>query len=195
MALYIGKFECNDYHKVISFFGRSGACTSHLTKNLLSNMKSNSEGERKKEERRRLVLARRLALRTRAGAACAPCKSRKAKCSDYRPCARCRNLRPEDCVPYSEDMEASSRPRSTLPDSTVPNFPHIRDYASVLDSPPPRSSSGTQMYGSSHETTIGHHMEREIGGSSGPGDVYVENFDAFPPPHDVNLEIQVTYIS
>jgi hypothetical protein len=37
-----------------------------------------------------LQRARRMALRSRAAAACLPCKSRKAKCSDCRPCTRCK---------------------------------------------------------------------------------------------------------
>ena len=48
-------------------------------------------------DRRRLILARRMATRTRAGAACTSCKARKSKCSDYRPCARCRDLRLGEC--------------------------------------------------------------------------------------------------
>jgi hypothetical protein len=48
-------------------------------------------------DHRRLILARRMVTRTRAGAACAPCKARKTKCSDYRPCARCSTLHLEDC--------------------------------------------------------------------------------------------------
>jgi hypothetical protein len=51
---------------------------------------------RELDDRRRLILARRMVTRTRAGAACAPCKAKKARCSDYRPCARCRNLRLDD---------------------------------------------------------------------------------------------------
>ena len=42
-------------------------------------------------DRRRLVLARRLATRTRAQA-CTRCKARKAKCSIFRPCSRCTQL-------------------------------------------------------------------------------------------------------
>ena len=42
------------------------------------------------EEARQLLRAQRLAKRTRAGAACLPCRAKKARCSDYRPCARCK---------------------------------------------------------------------------------------------------------
>ncbi len=36
--------------------------------------------------------ARRNALRTRALAACVPCKTSKMKCNDYRPCKRCKEV-------------------------------------------------------------------------------------------------------
>ena len=38
-----------------------------------------------------LARARRMANRKRSEKACLPCKLKKAKCSDYRPCARCSN--------------------------------------------------------------------------------------------------------
>jgi hypothetical protein len=37
-----------------------------------------------------LQRARRMAQRSRAAAACLPCKAGKARCNDYRPCARCK---------------------------------------------------------------------------------------------------------
>ena len=42
--------------------------------------------------------ARRMATRRRAQSACLPCKARKARCSDFRPCARCSQSRKEDCL-------------------------------------------------------------------------------------------------
>ena len=36
-----------------------------------------------------LARARRMATRKRAETACLPCKAKKTKCNDYRPCARC----------------------------------------------------------------------------------------------------------
>jgi hypothetical protein len=39
-----------------------------------------------------LLRARRMAQRSRAAAACAPCKANKSRCSDYRPCGRCKKL-------------------------------------------------------------------------------------------------------
>ncbi len=58
---------------------------------------SNGLQQQELYDRRRLILARRMVTRTRTGAACAPCKSRKTRCSDYRPCARCRNLLIDGC--------------------------------------------------------------------------------------------------
>ena len=40
-------------------------------------------------EAMQLARARRMASRKRAETACMPCKAKKAKCSDFRPCARC----------------------------------------------------------------------------------------------------------
>ena len=37
-----------------------------------------------------LQRARRMAQRSRAATACLPCKAGKARCNDYRPCARCK---------------------------------------------------------------------------------------------------------
>jgi hypothetical protein len=37
-----------------------------------------------------LQKARRMALRNRASAACLPCKTRKTRCNDYRPCKNCK---------------------------------------------------------------------------------------------------------
>ena len=43
--------------------------------------------------------ARRMAKRTRAEIACQPCKIKKARCSDVRPCNRCLNSKlPENCL-------------------------------------------------------------------------------------------------
>ncbi len=57
------------------------------------------------EDRRRLNHARRMATRNRVSVACAPCKRGKAKCSDYRPCARCCNLGINNCL---QDLEIQS---------------------------------------------------------------------------------------
>ncbi len=71
----------------------------------------------KVDDRRRLILARRMVTRTRAGAACAPCKAKKARCNDYRPCARCSNLRLEACC-QARDFH----PRPNFPSYKRPNF-------------------------------------------------------------------------
>ena len=45
-----------------------------------------------------LARARRMATRSRAEAACLPCKVKKAKCNDFRPCARCLNSGRRPCI-------------------------------------------------------------------------------------------------
>ena len=49
------------------------------------------------EMEKRFIKAQRLAKRTRAASACIPCKAKKTRCSDYRPCARCKNCPTEMC--------------------------------------------------------------------------------------------------
>jgi hypothetical protein len=54
--------------------------------------------------------ARRMATRTRAETACQPCKAKKARCSDYRPCRRClESGAPEDCFSAAGARAESSR--------------------------------------------------------------------------------------
>ena len=58
-----------------------------------------------------LMRARRLALRSRADVACLPCKSRKAKCSDFCPCSRCVNYeRADTCIDGSSASRSNTRP-------------------------------------------------------------------------------------
>ena len=45
-----------------------------------------------------LYRARRMAKRSRAAAACLPCKTSKSRCSDYRPCARCKKSATVVCM-------------------------------------------------------------------------------------------------
>ena len=72
-------------------------------------------------DRRRLVLARQLATRTRAQA-CTRCKARKAKCSIFRPCSRCTQLQ-QNCFDgglsngqnlHVDLGEASNKPYSVV---------------------------------------------------------------------------------
>ena len=53
---------------------------------------------KKKVDDMLLARARRMATRSRAEAACLPCKVKKAKCNDFRPCARCLNSGPRLCM-------------------------------------------------------------------------------------------------
>jgi hypothetical protein len=51
-----------------------------------------------------LLRLRRLAKRSRAEAACQLCKASKLRCSDYRPCARCKKVGANSCM----DLTASA---------------------------------------------------------------------------------------
>ena len=55
------------------------------------------------EDAKQLLRARRMATRRRAAAACKPCRSRKSKCSDFRPCARCKSSNPLMCVDSNDN--------------------------------------------------------------------------------------------
>ena len=57
-----------------------------------------------------LQRARRMAQRSRAAAACLPCKASKTRCNDYRPCARCKKAGiPQQCMdPQLQQKSASS---------------------------------------------------------------------------------------
>jgi hypothetical protein len=72
--------------------------------------------------------ARRNALRTRASAACASCKTAKMKCSDFRPCKRCANTR-------SRCMEAVGQgPQVRSSDSHLNDKPK-NQYRPLIDRP------------------------------------------------------------
>ena len=60
-----------------------------------------------------LQRARRMALRSRAAMACPPCKASKTRCSDGRPCARCKKAGNEFCT------DTQSVPRSTSLDTSL----------------------------------------------------------------------------
>ena len=65
---------------------------------------------REEEESKQLIRAQRLAKRTRASAACLPCKSKKAKCNDYRPCARCQRSPGEVCIDDNPEITSNMYP-------------------------------------------------------------------------------------
>ena len=67
-------------------------------------------GMKRKVDDALLARARRMATRTRAGAACLPCKFKKAKCNDYRPCKRCLDSGSDLCT------DGSSATRSNSPE-------------------------------------------------------------------------------
>ena len=66
------------------------------------------------DERREYIRLQRLARRTRAGAACVPCKAKKSRCSDYRPCLRCKQSPAEICHDSKIDNPTSNSSSSHL---------------------------------------------------------------------------------
>ena len=80
-------------------------------------MNPSDNPSRVEEEYKRLLKARRMAKRTRAVAACIPCKTRKTKCNDSRPCTSCIATRPEACV--DGILDGTERSASVYPDSNT----------------------------------------------------------------------------
>ena len=66
------------------------------------------------EEERMLLRAQRLAKRTRAAAACLPCKAKKARCSDYRPCARCKRNTTDACRDNDDEPLLDASPTGSV---------------------------------------------------------------------------------
>lgn len=134
-------------------------------------------------DRRRLVLARRMVTRTRAGAACAPCKLRRTKCSDYRPCARCCEKQLDGCEnmqgPLSQGVSQIFRIHKDEPMNTnlemrfvAPDGYSIQSWASWLLSPPlPRPASPPPMAPAPVDALL-----LQLAGTSSAGD--------FPIPHE-----------
>jgi hypothetical protein len=92
-----------------------------------------------------LQRARRMAKRSRAAAACLPCKASKAKCSDYRPCARCKKGKETCSDPHSQphnaslDILVSTYDTSSLSihelggrTTSAMLYPHFSNYTSTL---------------------------------------------------------------
>ena len=86
-----------------------------------------------------LVKARRMATRQRAATACLPCKAKKAKCNDYRPCARCSLPGGDNCMDgvafwtESSSLVHSNQPTAQSPSSFV--FSPSRGYRLVSEAP------------------------------------------------------------
>ncbi len=91
-----------------------------VLKNKCSNMKLSCLNEDAKQ----LLRARRMATRNRAAAACKPCKSRKTKCSDYRPCAQCKTSKPLLCVESIEDKSGEPIPVKNTVNRCLNQMPH-----------------------------------------------------------------------
>jgi hypothetical protein len=65
-----------------------------------------------------------MATRTRAETACYQCKIKKARCSDYRPCARCSNTGGDVCTEGSNRTGLKTKDSGTTPDDTQNLFCH-----------------------------------------------------------------------
>jgi hypothetical protein len=79
-----------------------------------------------------LLRLRRLAKRSRAEVACQLCKASKLRCSDYRPCARCKKVGPELCRDVRSSAQSTSRAVS---------FASASDHIGTLKSNPPNCST------------------------------------------------------
>ncbi len=122
-------------------------------------MKKSNRSMQELADRRQLILARRMVTRKRAVAACAFCKARKGKCNDYRPCARCRDLRLDAClqergvppsrgiVSHSSRLERSGSQEDGPKDSTMSKFTVLSVISSDVSASQslliPASSSGS----------------------------------------------------
>ena len=66
-------------------------------------------GQQNTVSTRDLQRIRRMAQRTRTRPLCQECKSAKAKCSDYRPCSRCKRIMQGDCKPQADESDTNVR--------------------------------------------------------------------------------------
>ncbi len=106
----LGSIFVQNHHlpKILCFNFRNSTFSGYRKADLSKQTKQMQKTHRAAtdlEFRRRLILARRMVTRTRAEVACALCKARKTKCSDYRPCSRCSILGLVDC--WQEEMQTS----------------------------------------------------------------------------------------
>ena len=85
-----------------------------------------------------LLKARRIAKRTRTYHACARCKSRKAKCTDYRPCKRCANTKYAISCSSSLEDSTATRGNQTSNQETVSLYVESRGSQGKIESAPLR---------------------------------------------------------
>lgn len=77
------------------------------------------KSERELEEERQYIRAQRLAKRSRAASACVPCKAKKVRCSDYRPCSRCKKNPGESCRDFEDIPQIHSTPVGICNESSM----------------------------------------------------------------------------
>jgi hypothetical protein len=93
-----------------------------------------------------LSRARRMAKRTRTETACLPCRTKRARCSDVRPCPRCLESDPPDECISTEDGRKKVKQQS-MEQHGSPSVDGLgvnqSAVSSVVDQPEPSISSGS----------------------------------------------------
>jgi hypothetical protein len=74
---------------------------------------------------KQIARARRIATRTRSVMACLPCKIKKTKCSDLRPCSRCKATNPAQCLDEDVDVASSQTTNSGITQVETIVLPHL----------------------------------------------------------------------
>jgi hypothetical protein len=101
-----------------------------------------TEISRSKSDHEQLMKARRMATRRRAEAACLPCKAKKVRCGNSRPCSRCSLIPGEMCVDkrpiqivnwHIDGPTSDSRVTTVAPAFHKPNFSKYLLYNSPID--------------------------------------------------------------
>ncbi len=95
-----------------------------------------------KQQQDPLQRARRMAQRSRAAAACLPCKTSKARCSDYRPCARCKKTGGTDICTDSQ---------SALQNTSLENIGTFSSYILTNRSLDGQMISVVELYSDSYQ--------------------------------------------
>ena len=106
-----------------------------------------------------LLRARRMATRRRAGVACLPCKAKKARCSDYRPCTRCKQSWQDHCL----DFEQSDLDQTILTPKytgwTNPTIPFNGGFHGTASFQMAQTARGPSMFLGSEILAVASEME------------------------------------
>jgi hypothetical protein len=114
----------------------------------------------REDEAKQLIRAQRLAKRSRASAACLPCKAKKARCNDYRPCARCQRSPGEVCIDDNPEITSSMyhalMMRASSASSNQGSMPVRRSFHAAIV--PDSSQNGNSDAFASFASTFGYHV-------------------------------------